>query len=108
MARTAAFFFAVVFLVVAHILAAQCAATTASGTVGALRLGELLFELRVRDLGGRFNVFSGNGVRGVCGDIEFFAGHSAGDFEELEEIVELAVDVTSDCDWGGDGLGIGF
>lgn len=74
-----------------------------------LRTAHLISGLGIGDGGGRLDVGRGDDSGGVLRGIKFGAiWHSARDAEELEKVVELAVDITADCDGGSDGLDIGF
>lgn len=74
-----------------------------------LRTAQLLSELWIGDGGWGFDVVGGNDGGGGLRGIELGAiWHSARDAEELQEVVELAVDITADSDGGCDRLYIGF
>jgi hypothetical protein len=73
------------------------------------RPAKLLAEFGIGDRRRGFDVGGGDdGGRGFGGVERGAIGHAARDTEELEQIVELAVDVTADGDRGGDRLDIGF
>ena len=70
---------------------------------------ELLAKFGIGDGRWGFDVGRGDNAGGGFGGIELGAiGHAARDTEELQQVVELAVDVAADGDGGGDGLNVGF
>ena len=74
-----------------------------------LRTAQLLSDLWIGDGGRRFDVIGGDDGGGGLRGIELGAiWHSARDAEELQEVVELAVNITADGDGGCDRLDVGF
>lgn len=74
-----------------------------------LRSAQLLSDLGIGDGGWGFDVGGGDDGGGGLRGIELGAiWHSARDAEQLEKVVELAVDITADGNGSSDGLNIGF
>ena len=100
-ARAAAFSFVIVF-VVPYVLAAQGTAPSTSAAIGANGFAKLFLQFGVGDLCGRLNVLGRDVLQSFCGGIAMiFAGHTSGNFEKLEQVIELTVNVTANGYWRG-------
>lgn len=83
--------------------------TAFAGTAGRSNALHLLLELGIGDFGRRLDVFGGDDALGGGGGFfDLVAWDTAGDAEKLENIIELAVEVSTDGDWGRYRLDVGF
>jgi len=82
---------------------------TASALNAAVRATDLLLELRIGDLGRRLNIIRADDSSLSGGLLNIgFTWHTTSDSEELQQVVELTVDVTTDRDRSTDRLNVRF
>jgi len=80
-----------------------------TATAGGSDALHLLLELGIGDFGRRLDIIGGDDARGGGrGFFDFIAWDTAGDAEKLDNIVELAVEVSTDGDGGRYRLDVGF